>query len=336
LTTFLLINIVELDNEKLDIGGYMFNLIIAYDEDYISKNKIELKKDRYLEYTVEEIKTKFKSLHNDVIDKVKTFPTLLMVEQERADSKIGKITNINLKQDSIIIEFMLLESVPSIGSGKIESIKDKLDINDWELSRTHWAIKDVDLFKELEDSSITAVKNYEFSKKDGAFIANKKESKLGDFNKNQIFIVHGHDDDLKGEVEKYITDLGFEAVILHKQANRGRTIIEKIEKYSNVGFAIVLYTPCDWGMKAGNMVFNLRARQNVIFEHGFLIGKLGRDRVVALKKDNIETPSDINGVLYIEHDKNGDWKEKIIKELVDVGYCIENLNSAGHARIFAD
>ena len=91
---------------------------------------------------------------------------------------------------------------------------------------------------------------------------------------NKVFIVHGHDDALKNEVARFIEKLGLEAIILHEQANKGKTIIEKIEYYSDVSFGIVLYTPCDIG---GETKENLqpRARQNVVFEHGYLIGKIG-------------------------------------------------------------
>ena len=131
----------------------------------------------------------------------------------------------------------------------------------------------------------------------GEEVISERSSKL---NMSQVFIVHGHDDLAKSETARFIENLGFEPIILHEQASLGRTIIEKIENYSNVGFGIVLYTPCDIGAKNGEEN-NLkpRARQNVVFEHGFLIGKIGRENVCALVENNIETPNDISGVVYI-------------------------------------
>ena len=64
---------------------------------------------------------------------------------------------------------------------------------------------------------------------------------------NKVFIVHGQDDGLKNEVARFVDRLGLDSVILHEQVNAGDTIIEKIERNSDVGFAIVLYTPCDEG-----------------------------------------------------------------------------------------
>ena len=121
---------------------------------------------------------------------------------------------------------------------------------------------------------------------------------------------------------EFITDLGLEPVILHMQASSGRTIIEKIEHYTDVGFAIVLYTPCDLGSKAGSLTSNYRARQNVVFEHGFLMGKLGRSRVVAVVKDQVEIPNDISGIVYITMDESDGWKDDLKKEMRNIGYQV--------------
>lgn len=140
---------------------------------------------------------------------------------------------------------------------------------------------------------------------------------------NKVFIVHGHDDGLKSEVARFVERLGFEAIILHEQASSGGTIIEKIERYSDVGFAIVLYTPCDEGKLKSDEIYRDRARQNVVFEHGYFISKLGRSSVIALHKgDHIELPNDISGVIYIKYE-NGNWKIEIAKEMVVCGYEID-------------
>lgn len=141
---------------------------------------------------------------------------------------------------------------------------------------------------------------------------------------NEIFIVHGHDDGLKNEVARFLEKLTFKPIILHEQASSGDTIIEKIERYSKVGFGIVLYTPCDIGNVASSPeTLNARARQNVVFEHGYLIGKLGRKNVVALVKGDIEKPNDISGVVYINYTMGDGWKTDIAKELNAVGYHID-------------
>lgn len=142
-------------------------------------------------------------------------------------------------------------------------------------------------------------------------------------NLTKIFVVHGHDELLKTKTARFIEKLGYEAVILHEQASRGMTIIEKIETYTNVGFAIVLYSPDDRGSsvaEADKGTVFLRARQNVIFEHGYLIAKLTRARVVPLVSGKLELPSDISGIVYID---NINWQMDIAKEMKAAGYQID-------------
>lgn len=139
----------------------------------------------------------------------------------------------------------------------------------------------------------------------------------------KVFIVHGRDDLAKTETARFIEKLGFSAIILHEQASSGKTIIEKIEAHTNVGFAIVLYTPCDIGGLTGETTQKSRARQNVVFEHGYLIGKLGRHSVCALVKGDIETPNDISGVVYVPLDNHGAWHLAVAKELRNAGYPVD-------------
>lgn len=144
------------------------------------------------------------------------------------------------------------------------------------------------------------------------------------FNLSQVFIVHGHDETAKIKVARFLEKLDIQPIILHEQASAGNTIIEKIEEYSNVGFGIILYTSCDVGGKHGNPpILNARARQNVVFEHGYLMGKIGRDKVCALVKGSIETPNDISGVVYVPMDDSDAWHIQIAKELKRSGYSVD-------------
>ena len=144
-------------------------------------------------------------------------------------------------------------------------------------------------------------------------------------NKRKVFIVHGHDNEAKQEVARFLEQLRIEPIILHEQASAGMTIIEKIEHYSNDSdFALVLYTPCDRGRGASEtkVPARNRARQNVVFEHGYLMSKLGRENVCALVKGDIEIPNDTSGVVYVDLDTGGTWKSEVVKELVAAGYSI--------------
>ncbi|WP_186097321.1 TIR domain-containing protein [Burkholderia gladioli] len=141
--------------------------------------------------------------------------------------------------------------------------------------------------------------------------------------KTKVFIVHGRDNLAKAEAARFVEKLGLKAIILHEQISAGKTIIEKIENYTNVGFAIVLYTPCDRGGLAGAEDQKFRARQNVVFEHGYMISKLGRGNVCALVKGEVEIPNDISGVVYVPLDDHGAWHYAVAKELRNSGYVID-------------
>jgi predicted nucleotide-binding protein len=135
-------------------------------------------------------------------------------------------------------------------------------------------------------------------------LANKQNEKTE--RSNRIFIVHGHDHEAKNELELFLKTHGLEAVVLHRQPDEGKTIIEKFEKHSDVGYAFILLTPDDVGGTAETPPANLskRARQNVIFEFGYFAGKLGRPNVCCIYTGNVELPSDLDGLIYKEFHKN--------------------------------
>ncbi|PIF06767.1 putative nucleotide-binding protein with TIR-like domain [Enterobacteriaceae bacterium JKS000233] len=131
--------------------------------------------------------------------------------------------------------------------------------------------------------------------------------------KKKVFIVHGHDDSLKNEVYVFLAKEGFDPVILHHEANEGQTIIEKLEKHiSSAAYAVVLYTACDQGKAKNERELKYRARQNVVFEHGWLISKLSRKYVAAIVEDGVEFPGDLSGLIRIS---KSDWKYDLSKEL---------------------
>jgi predicted nucleotide-binding protein len=138
----------------------------------------------------------------------------------------------------------------------------------------------------------------------------------------KVFVVHGHDEGAREAVARYLEKLGFEAIILHEQANKGRTVIEKIEAHGEVGFAVVLLTPDDVGSLKGDDL-QPRARQNVLLELGYFVGRLGRSRVCALKRGEVEVPSDFGGVVYETFDDRGAWKTALGKELEAAGFEID-------------
>lgn len=142
---------------------------------------------------------------------------------------------------------------------------------------------------------------------------------------NKIFVIHGHDSGPKEAVARFLSQIGLEPIVLHEQVSRNQTVIEKFEGYTDVSCAIALLTPDDTGGLASSKKkdFSLRARQNVIFELGYFIAKLGRKNVISLKKGDLEIPSDYRGSIEIELDSGSSWKFELTKELKEIGFAID-------------
>ena len=138
----------------------------------------------------------------------------------------------------------------------------------------------------------------------------------------EVFIVHGRDAGAKDEIARFVEKLRLKPIILAEVPSKGMTIIEKFEAHADVGYAIVLLTADDSGALKGEEV-QPRARQNVIFELGFFIGKLGRKRVCALTRGGAEIPSDYAGVVYIPLDSNDSWKMPLIREIKAAGLDVD-------------
>ncbi len=146
----------------------------------------------------------------------------------------------------------------------------------------------------------------------------------------EVFIVHGHDEKLKQQVEIFLKERGLTPIVLHRQPDEGRTVIEKFEKHSKVGYAIILLTPDDIGYSSAEGIkeenerkINFRARQNVIFEFGYFVGKLGRGRVCCIFKEGVDLPTDVSGMIYKSvKDNVEEVGLSIMKDLKAVGYSI--------------
>ncbi|MBI3817448.1 MAG: nucleotide-binding protein [Planctomycetes bacterium] len=146
-----------------------------------------------------------------------------------------------------------------------------------------------------------------------------------DTGSKKVFVVHGHDDEMKITVARFLEKLGLDAIILHEQLNQGRAVFEKLEDYADITFAVVLLSPDDEGRdKNGDCVPSSRARQNVILELGYFWGTLGRPRVFLLLKNSVKWPSDYHGIIYEPFDAAGAWKQRLAKELAAAGVSFDS------------
>lgn len=147
---------------------------------------------------------------------------------------------------------------------------------------------------------------------------------------NEVFVVHGRDEGAKDTLARFLERLGLQPVVLAELPSQGLTIIEKFERHAQVAFAVVLMTPDDTGsLQGGSDSSRPRARQNVIFEMGFFIGRLGRDRVCSLTKGDVEIPSDYSGVVYIPYDDYGGWQARLIGEFQAAGLDVDANRAIG-------
>jgi predicted nucleotide-binding protein len=142
---------------------------------------------------------------------------------------------------------------------------------------------------------------------------------------NRVFLVHGHDEATLHACARFIEKLGLPVTVLREQPNQGRTVIEKFVEHSDVAFAVVLLTADDHGGLASMPCEQQlpRARQNVIFELGFFVGRLGRERVCALYAEGVEVPSDYHGVAFVPLDSRMAWRLELARELQAAGLPVD-------------
>jgi len=179
----------------------------------------------------------------------------------------------------------------------------------------------IPVISDVIDQTIGVIERGEVTKKSDAKTSNKKEA-LKD--NRSVFVVHGRDNEAKHEVARLLERLNLKAIVLHEQPSRGKTIVEKIEYYSEVAFAVVILSPDDVGALATEQSkLAPRARQNVILELGYMVARLGRDRVCALVKQGVEIPSDFDGVVYVSMDWNGAWRFELGRELKAAGIAVD-------------
>ncbi|WP_299062071.1 nucleotide-binding protein [uncultured Actinomyces sp.] len=153
---------------------------------------------------------------------------------------------------------------------------------------------------------------------EGSSVSEKDDSE-NDMKK--IFIVHGRNEGHKFEVSNFIRDAtGLRPRILADVASEGDNLLDKLARYvDSSNFAVVIMSGDDFGYLASESDDRKkpRARQNVVFELGFCIAKLGKKNVTVLHEEGVDIPSDFNGVVYISLSQ--DWKMELVRELKAAG-----------------
>lgn len=237
------------------------------------------------------------------------------------------ISNVFEKDDSHLKEFLAVSFLPPTSAPEIDSyLTDAEQLRQrarYEIERKQSFVKGLEVATALLESMFEEIEEYWEHESDGIIVTvSQKENGI---DASRVFVVHGRDHGTRDSVARFLEKKDLYPVILSEQPDEGLTIIEKFEKHANsVGFAVVLLTPDDvGGIKEDNGNLRQRARQNVILELGFFLGRLGRDRVCAVIKGDVESPSDYHGVLYIPLDAYEGWQKQLARNLKAAGFKIE-------------
>jgi predicted nucleotide-binding protein len=305
------------------LGKPMFNVMVTGGDNLWETGAYEWSRERVLEHTTEAIKIRLGALGEKELEELLSLPTLFMYEQSaQGNAKVGTIKRIQQRSGRefrVIFEFD--DSVPPMTIEQIADIKWDLGLADFEFSRTHWAVKEGDLYKILTDAKIIVAPKPEIFEPQEIDPRPTSVEVLP----SKVFLVHGRDDGKKNAVARFLeARAGLQVIILSERPNKGRSILTKFEEEAGeASYAIILMTPDDIGHLRPELETNditpstpqHRARQNVIFELGFFIGRLGVERVCALIPAGVEKPSDFDGIVYIHLDNDDGWQKRLVTEL---------------------
>lgn len=134
----------------------MYNLIVTGDDTAWTSGRDSISLSRFGEYTAESIKARYRSFDDEAIKDLTSFPTLFAYEQVHdLPAKVGTVTRIvRPSGDELRFQYTFVEEFPPVSPSALSELAWELDINNWEMNRTHWAIKDVDLVEVLEEHGI--------------------------------------------------------------------------------------------------------------------------------------------------------------------------------------
>jgi predicted nucleotide-binding protein len=145
--------------------------------------------------------------------------------------------------------------------------------------------------------------------------------------RRRIFVVCGKDDEMKQAITNALTKLWLVPVVMCEEPSQGRKIVERFANYKDVGFAVVLLSPDDFAYAKEDSPTKRRLQpgQDVVFELGFLLGRLGEDKVLVFCKEcaNFSGPTDFEGIKVTAFDDRDSWKLALIRELTNNGYAVD-------------
>lgn len=300
------------NEEYLDLLDNLESSCVIRRKNIDCKNYYEF--HEYSLYLIKDLNNDLRRFYSEsilIFDYLKTFYKKYQQNKEVSSDEIIIETNVSILSIKMFVSFLGFFSSRPNETFNLDSFTMRLSEN----------IIKYKLFENYLDSfmnypnELTERLN---EKNSIPFISTTTEHKVKE-KTNKIFIVHGHDQSLKNEVSIFLRKIKLEPIVLHEQSNKGKTIIEKLEFYTDVDYAVILYTACDIGGKDEDNL-NFRARQNVVFEHGYLMSKLGRENICIIKKGAVEIPNDLSGSVYVTDKSN--WQLELISELKTANFEI--------------
>jgi predicted nucleotide-binding protein len=135
---------------------------------------------------------------------------------------------------------------------------------------------------------------------------------------------------MKQKLTKALGKLLLVPVVLCEEPGHGRKIVERFTAdYNDIGLAVVLLSPDDYVYAKNEQPSKrkLKPRQDVVFELGYLLGKLGKEKVLVLyresEKGEFEVNTDFEGVTSAPFDSLDSWKLALLHGLLGNGYAVE-------------
>jgi len=145
--------------------------------------------------------------------------------------------------------------------------------------------------------------------------------------RRRVFVVCGTDSEMKQTITNALTKLKIVPVVMCEEPSQGKKIVERFADYEDIGFAVILLSPDDsvYIKDESPIKRKLRPRQDVVFELGFLLGKLGKSNVLVFFREcaNFEIPTDFEGIKVTAFDDRESWKLALLRELTNCGYSVD-------------
>ncbi len=135
----------------------MFNLLMSGNDESFRGEPWTLERNRVFEHTSEAVRARFNELNQQQVKELYGFPALIAYERGvRQNARIGRIDRIRLRHNEVRIEYTFAPGLPEITPDRLDALEWELDLTLLESNRTHWAVKDVDLERELVASGIVS------------------------------------------------------------------------------------------------------------------------------------------------------------------------------------